>query len=50
MVGMCISLRLATLAELSTVLSLEDMYDLLEIAQVDAHNRKIIDARAKEDR
>jgi hypothetical protein len=35
-----VSTRLATLAELSTVLSLEDAYLLLEIAAVDAYNSR----------
>ncbi|OIQ97218.1 hypothetical protein GALL_207720 [mine drainage metagenome] len=34
-----ISARLATLAELETRLGAEDLYDLLEILAVDAHNR-----------
>ena len=35
----------ATLVELSTVLGIEDLYDLLEIIAVDAHN--IREARKK---
>lgn len=38
---MVISSKLATLVELDTVLSAEDMYDLLEIAAVDAYNQHI---------
>jgi hypothetical protein len=34
-----ISLRLATLQELQMVYSLEDLYNLIEIARVDAYNR-----------
>jgi hypothetical protein len=33
-----ISSRLATLVELDTVLGIEDCYDLLEVAAVDAYN------------
>ena len=40
---------LATLHELNTVYSLEDLYDLIEIASVEAYNRRLIDkAREKE--
>lgn len=46
---MALSLRLATLTELGTTLGLEDLHDLLEIAQVDAHNRRIMDKRAARD-
>lgn len=44
-IGTAISSGKATLAELSTVLSLEDLWDLLEVNAVDAHNQRIIDAR-----
>lgn len=37
-----ISLRMATLAELDTIYGMEDVYDMLEIATVDAHNRRIL--------
>lgn len=33
------SRRLATLVECQSVLSVEDVYDLLEIAAIDGHNR-----------
>jgi hypothetical protein len=36
-----VSSRLATLAELDTVLGAEDLYMLLEIISVDAHNQRI---------
>lgn len=36
-----ISLRLATLHELSTIYGLQACYDLLDIASVDAHNRRV---------
>jgi hypothetical protein len=32
----------ATLHELQTVYSLEDAYDLLEIAMIDDHNKKLL--------
>lgn len=37
-----LSTRLATLVELDTVLGVEDVYDLLEVAAVDAFNRRPI--------
>jgi hypothetical protein len=33
---------MATLHELGTVYGLRDCYDMLEIAQVDAHNRQLL--------
>lgn len=45
MIGAVVSSRLATLHELDTVLGVEDMYDLLEIAVIDAHNDAL--ARSK---
>lgn len=35
----------ATLVELDTVLGMDDLYDLLEVIMVDAHNRAVINAR-----
>jgi 4-diphosphocytidyl-2C-methyl-D-erythritol kinase len=35
-------MRMATLHELSTVYSLKDCYDMIEIAAVDAHNRRVL--------
>lgn len=40
--GAIISLRLATRHELETIYGLEDAYDFLEIAIVDAHNRRLL--------
>lgn len=40
-IGAVISSRLATMAEIETVLGMEDIYDLLEIITVDAHNKQI---------
>lgn len=37
-----ISSGLATLHELGTVYSVEDAHDLLEIATVDGHNRRVL--------
>lgn len=37
-----VSLGLATLHETQTIYSLEDCYDILEIANVDAYNRYIM--------
>lgn len=34
---------LATLYELSSVYNLRDLYDLLEIASVDAYNQRVFD-------
>jgi len=35
------------MAELDSVLSVEDVYDLLEVSEVDAHNRRILSKRAE---
>jgi hypothetical protein len=35
---MVVSAKLATYAELDSVLGLEDLYDLLEIVLINAHN------------
>ena len=43
-----ISCGLATLHELDTVYGVEDLYDMLEIITIDAHNRWLLEkARAK---
>jgi hypothetical protein len=42
-VGRVVSARLATLHELQTIYGLEDLYDLLEIVLVDAHNARVVD-------
>jgi len=39
MIGVIISAKLASLAEIDTVLGLEDVYDLVEIITIDAFNR-----------
>jgi hypothetical protein len=38
-IGAVISAGRATLHELDTVYGVEDLYDLLELAAIDAHNR-----------
>jgi hypothetical protein len=42
-----VSSRLATLHELSTVYGTEDLYDLLEILTVDAHNQRLAEEASK---
>lgn len=43
-VATVISSRLATLHELDTVYGMSDLWDLLEIITVDAHNARIANA------
>jgi hypothetical protein len=40
-IGLALSAKMATLNELQTVYGLEDVYDMLEIASVDAHNQNL---------
>lgn len=40
---MVVSSGLATLAELKSVYGLEDLYDLIEIINVDDHNQRAAD-------
>jgi len=40
--GFVISKRLATLHELQTIYSSEDLWNLIEIAAVDGHNERIM--------
>lgn len=49
LIGACVSSGRATLRELDTVYGLQDLHDLLEIAAVDAHNRRLLN-RQREDR
>lgn len=42
---MVVSSGLATMADLSTVLGVEDLCDLIEIARVDVHNRRVMAKR-----
>lgn len=41
---------LASLHELATVYSIEDCYDMLEIATVRAHNRRVLAKREEKTR
>ncbi len=49
LIGAAVSSGKATLHELDTVLGLQDLHDLLEIAAVDAHNRRLM-SKKREDR
>lgn len=49
-IGALISSGKATLEECSTVYSVEDVYLMLEVVAVDAHNRKMADEHAKRQR
>ncbi len=44
-IGTLVSRRMATLAELDTVLGTEDIFDLIEIVSVDDHNQHLINKR-----
>jgi len=37
-----LSQRLASLRDLDEYLSIEDCHDLLEVARIDAHNRRLL--------
>jgi hypothetical protein len=41
-IGAIISNKLATMHELDSVLSTEDMFDLLEIIAIDSYNQRIV--------
>lgn len=41
-IGAVLSSRLASLAELGTVLGMEDLYDLLEVIAVDTYNQSLL--------
>jgi len=43
LIGACISHKAATLHELQTVYSLGDAYDLLEIVNIDAKNKRTVE-------
>jgi hypothetical protein len=49
LIGAVISSGKASLGELATVLSLEDMHDILEVIVIDAHNLRILDKRREAD-
>lgn len=38
---------MATLHELDTVYGVEDVYDMLEVASIDAHNQRVLNKRAQ---
>ena len=42
-----LSSKMATLADLGTILGTEDLYDLLEVINVDAHNRALAAKQAE---
>lgn len=44
-IGAVVSAKMATMRELDENYSLEDVYDMLEVVAVDAHNRRIVDKR-----
>ena len=46
-VGTVISSRMATLVECQSVLGIEDVYDIIEVLAVDAHNRRVLAERSK---
>lgn len=45
LIGAVVSSGLATLSELQTIYGTEDAYDILEIASVNAHNRRVLNKR-----
>lgn len=45
LIGNVVSLGMASLHELGTVYSIEDCHDMIEIAVVDAHNRRVVSSR-----
>lgn len=48
-IGAVISAGKASLHECDTVYGLEDIYDILEIISVDAHNRNVMNKRNVKD-
>jgi hypothetical protein len=46
-IGMVISCGKATLTELQTVYGLEDLYNLIEIITIDAHNQRVLRKQAE---
>lgn len=47
-IGIVISSGKATLAELSTILSVEDIHDILEVLAIDAHNARVREKWARQ--
>lgn len=50
MIGVVVSADKATLAECDTILSVEDVYLLLEVIAIDAHNKRMARAAAEKKR
>jgi hypothetical protein len=48
MIGAVVSSGRATLHELDTVYGTQDLHDLMEIAAVDAHNRRLLSKKAED--
>ena len=48
-IGAIIGAELATLHELNTVYGAEDVYDMIEVLNVRAYNRRLIDEAARMD-
>jgi len=46
-VGMILSHKAATLHEMQTVYSLEDVYDMIEVLMVDNHNQEVLQKAAE---
>lgn len=49
MLGMALSFDKALAGPLSAVLGTEDLHDIVEVILVDAHNRRIIDKRNRDE-
>jgi hypothetical protein len=50
LIGTIVSSKQATLRELQEYYSLEDAYKILEVLQVDAHNRRVMRKNPPKDR
>jgi hypothetical protein len=50
LIASAVASRLVTYGDLATVLGVEDLHDVLEIASVDAHNRRAVDRLREGDR
>lgn len=46
-IGQVLSTRMATLHELDTVYGVEDVYDMLEVVSIDAHNQRVMNRKAE---
>lgn len=47
-IGAVISSRMATIVELQTVLSVDDVHDLIEVISIDAYNRQLVKESQKD--